>query len=191
MVAGFDLKEGQYQPQKSSKQIKEVLTLFFEDTSKKTSTYKYAMFKSIMDCLHLTTDKTYKLSFDLLFSRFAEIYWALVFIHNIPQKVISIKSSETLAEKIISIITKKYKIRKKTQYTDLPYSIRKELVNQMKSKCSRYVFGGLYAETEGMLYSFSIKNEWIKVNPQIAYFLGKHGNTIQKQNYQAWGILLR
>ena len=114
MAAGFDLKEGKYdQTVKSSKEIREIFTLFFEDSTKKASTYKYAMFKSIMDCINLTTNKTYRISFDLLFSRFAEIYWVLVFNHNIPQKAFSIKPSETLAEKVISIITKKYKIRKK------------------------------------------------------------------------------
>ena len=188
MIASYDLREGKYdQSLRSSKEIGEILTRFFEDSAKKASTYKYAMFKSIMDCLKLTTNKTYKISFDLLFSRFAEIYWVLVYQYKIPQKAFSIKVSETLAEKIISIITKKYSIRRKTQYADLPDSIRSELVRQMKRNCSRYVFGALYAETNQIMYSFSIGKEWIKVNPQFVYFLDKHGNTIQKQNYQAWG----
>lgn len=188
MTASYDLKEGKFnQSLKSSKEISEILTCFFEDSAKKASTYKYAMFKSIMDCLKLATNKTYKISFDLLFSRFAEIYWVLVYQYKIPQRAFSIKVSETLAEKIIYIITKKYEIRRKTQYADLPDSIRSELVKQMKRNCSRYVFGALYTETEQILYSFSIDKEWIKVNPQIVHFLDKHGNAIQKQNYQAWG----
>lgn len=188
MAAGFDLKEGEYdQTLKSSKEIRENLNLFFENSTVKASTYKYAMFKSIMDCLNLTTNKTYRISFDLLFSRFAEIYWVLVFQHKIPQKPPSINAPETLAERVISRITEKYRIRRKTKYADLPDRIRSELVDQMKNNCSRYVFGALYAETDQMLYSFSKEKEWIKVNPQIVYFLGKHGNTIQKQNYQAWG----
>ena len=188
MVAGFDLKEGKYDPSlKSSKEIKEVLIHFLENKSRKSSTYKYAMFKSIMDCLKLATNKTYRISFDLLFSRFAEIYWTLVFIHKIPQKAPSLTASETMAEQVISKIVEKYSIRNKTLYAEINDGIRCELVYLMKEKCSRYVFGALYAETDQMLYSFSKENEWIKVNPQVVNFLEKHENTIQKLNYQAWG----
>ena len=116
MAAGFDLKEGKYdQTLKSTKEIRENLNLFFENSTVKASTYKYAMFKSIMDCLNLTTNKTYRISFDLLFSRFAEIYWVLVFQHKIPQKPPSINAPETLAERVISRITEKYRIRRKTK----------------------------------------------------------------------------
>ena len=188
MATGADLKEGKYdQTPKSSKEIKAIITRFLENGTNKTSTYKYAMFKSIMDCICLTTKRTYRISFDLLFSRFAEIYWVLVFKHKIPQKVPSIRTNETLAEKVISTITEKYKISRKTQFADLPYSVRSELVRQMKIKCSRYVFGSLYVDTERILYSFSKEKEYIKLNPQIVDFLIKHGNAIQKQNYQAWG----
>lgn len=187
MAAGYDLQNGKYDPTlKSSKEIREILTFFLENSANKSSSYKYVMFKSIMDCLHMPMDKTYRISFDMLYSRFAEIYWVLVFKHKIPQKAFSIRAPETLAEKVILKIAEKHKIRRKTQYADLDDSIRKELVRQMKTNCSRYVFGALYAETERILYSFSKDKEWIKVNPQIVYFLEKHGNAIQKINYQAW-----
>lgn len=188
MTAGSDLKEGKYdQTLKSPKEIRKVFTIFFENSSKKASTYKYAMFKCIMDCLPLITNKTYRISFDLLFNRFSEIYWILVFKHKIPQKAPSTTASVTLAEKVISTIVGKYKIRKNTKYADLTDSIRLELIYQMKTKCSRYVFGALYADTERIFYSFSKDGEWIRVNPQIAYYFNKHGNAIQKQNYEAWG----
>lgn len=188
MATGADLKEGKYdQTPKSSKEINAIITRFLENGNNKTSTYKYAMFKSIMDCICLTTNRTYKILFDLLFCRFAEIYWVLVFKYKIPQKVPSVRTNETLAEKVISVITEKYRISKRTQFAELPYSIRSELVRQMKIKCSRYVFGSLYVDTERILYSFSKEKECIKLNPLIVDYLIKHGNAIQKQNYRAWG----
>lgn len=66
MATGADLKEGKYdQTPKSSKEINAIITRFLENGNNKTSTYKYAMFKSIMDCICLTTNRTYKISFDL------------------------------------------------------------------------------------------------------------------------------
>ena len=188
MAAGFDLKEGEYdQTLRSSNEIQEVLAQFLVNKSRKASTYKYAMFKSIMDCLHLAKNKTYKLSFDLLFSRFAEIYWVLVFNYNIPQKELSITASKTLAEQIVLELAGTYKIQNRMEYDELPDSIRFELVNQMKKRCTRYVFGALYAETYRVLYSFSKEKEWIMVNPQIVDFLKINEDEIQKQNYKAWG----
>ncbi len=187
MAAGYDLKEGKYdQSVILSREIKGAFSKFFERNSKKESTYKYAMFKAISDCLNYASDKTYKISFDSLFCRFSEIYWVLVFKHKIPQKVPSINTPETLAEKIINDIAKKNKIRRKTSYSELSNAIRFEMMNQMKKKCSKYVFGALYAETDQLFYSFSKKQEWIKVNPLVVEYINKHVSSLQTQNYQAW-----
>ena len=188
MAAGYDLQEGKYdQTYKSAKDIKNTLELFFEKSSKKESTYKYAMFKSILDNMDVATGKTYKISFDQLFARFSEIYWILVFKHRIPQKAPSIKISQTLAEKIIEETAAKYKIRRKTEFSALSGNIQREVIQQMKKKCSKYVFGALYAETNQLLYSFSKQKEWVKLNPLVVDYIRKHLNAIQLQNYQAWG----
>lgn len=188
MAAGYDLKEGKYdQTYKSAMDIKNTLTLFFEKTSKKESTYKYAMFKAILDNVDAATDRTYKISFDQLFTRFSEIYWVLAFEHKIPQKAPSVKTPQTLAEKIIGETVAKYKIRRKTTFRSLSGNIQREVIQRMKHKCSKYVFGALYAETNQLLYSFSKEKEWIKLNPLIVNYIRKHEKTIQLKNYQAWG----
>lgn len=188
MAAGYNLKEGKYdQTYKSAKDIKNTLELFFEKSSKKESTYKYAMFKAIIDNVDAATDKTYKISFDQLFARFSEIYWVLVFKYKIPQKAPSVKAPQTLAEKIIEETVAKYKIRRKTEFRDLSGNIQREVIQQMKKKCSKYVLGALYAETNQLLYSFSKEKEWVKLNPLVVDYIQKHENAIQLQNYQAWG----
>lgn len=144
------------------------------------------MLKAILDCMNTESDKTYKITFDALFSRFSEIYWVLVFNYRIPQKRMSINASETLAEKIIQKITLKYKIKKNTSFAELSDSIRYEMMTQMKKKCSRYVFGALYAETEQLFYSFSKEKQWLMVNPLVVEYFRKHMNTVQARNYQAW-----
>lgn len=187
MAAGYDLKEGKYvQSPKTVIEIKNAFSKFFEKSSKKESTYKYAMLKAILDCMNTADDKTYKITFDALFSRFSEIYWVLVFKHRIPQKRLSTNASETLAEKIIQKIASKYKIKRKTSFAELSDSIRYEMMTQMKKKCSKYVFGALYAETDQLFYSFSKESQWIMLNPLVVEYLGKHLNAVQAQNYQAW-----
>lgn len=187
MAAGYDLKEGEYvQSPKTVREIKNTFSKFFEKSSKKESTYKYVMLKAILDCMIIASDKTYKITFDALFSRFSEIYWVLVFKHRIPQKKLSINSSETLAEKIIQKIASKYKIKRKTTFAELSDSIRYEMMTQMKKKCSKYVFGALYAETDQLFYSFSKERQWIILNPLVVEYFSKHLNAVQAQNYQAW-----
>lgn len=188
MAAGYDLKEGKYdQTYKSAAEIKNTFALFFENGSRKESTYKYVMFKAIIDNLDTASNKIYKLSFDQLFARFSEVYWVLVFKHKIPQKPPSVKTPYTLAEKIINDTVKKYKIRRKTEFRSLSGNIQREVIQQMKKKCSRYVIGALYAETNQLFYSFSKEKEWIKLNPLVVDYIKKHEKNLQSQNYHAWG----
>ena len=129
------MKRGKYdQSPKSVKEIKSVLSCFFDKNSRKESTYKYAMFKAILDCISVASGKTYKITFNSLFCRFAEIYWVLVFKYRIPQKAPSISTPETLAEKIVNDVALKNKIKRKTAFSDLSNSIRYDLMIQMKIK---------------------------------------------------------
>ena len=169
MAAGYDLKEGKYdQCRLSEKDIKKVFSDFFDKVSKKESTYKYAMFKSILDNLDQATDKTYKITFDQLYARFSEIYWLLVFKYHIPQKAYSVDSQKTLAEKIVENAAEKYEVRKGTSFRELPDIVQREITLNMKNKCSRYVIGALYTDTGRIFYSFSKSKGWIKVNPLVA-----------------------
>lgn len=188
MAAGYDLKDGKYdQTYKSATDIKNTFALFFENSSRKESTYKYVMFKAIVDNVDTASNKTYKISFDQLFARFSEVYWVLVFKYKIPQKPPSVKAPYTLAEKIINDTVKKYKIRRKTEFRSLSGNIQREVIQQMKKKCSRYVIGALYAETNQLFYSFSKEKEWIKLNPLVVDYIQKHEKRLQSQNYHAWG----
>lgn len=191
MAAGYNLKEGKYDPAyKSAKDIKNVLTLFYgkTDRNKKASTYKYAMLKAILDSLDSASDVTYIIRFDVLFEHFARIYWTLVFKHGIPQKPNAIRGGKTLAEIIVDRVAEKYDIQEGTEYSDLPASAQSSLRAQMKGQCSEYVFGALYAETYEAIYSFhrSKTEGWIKLNPAAYAYFSKHNTSVQSDNYTAW-----
>lgn len=188
MAVGYDLKEAKYdQKAMTPTEIKNIFLPFFEKTSKKEATYKYAMFQSILDTMDASTDVTFKISFDTLFTRFSEIYWVLVVNHKLPQKAHSTHAPQTLAEKIIDEVIEKYKIPRSKGFRELPKSIQVEIVLQMKKQCSKYVFGALYAETKGIFYSFSKDKEWIKINPLVVNYIKKYKTAVKIQNYQAWG----
>ena len=187
MTAGYDLREGKYDKScKSVSDIKRKLQPFFDSSLKKESTYKYAMIQAILDNVDNASSKTYKITFDQLYYRFSEIYWVLVFKYNIPQKAPSDKTPKTFAEKIIENIVEKYQIRRKTDFRSLPNDVKNEIVQQMKCKCSRYVIGALYADTNKVMYSFSKQKEWVKLNPLFVDYVKKHKKRILLNNYQAW-----
>ena len=59
----------------------------FSESCKKTSTYKFGFLKSILDSLFSgeLTNRGYELTFQTLFSRFAENYWNLVPKYHLKQ----------------------------------------------------------------------------------------------------------
>ena len=85
MVAGHDLKEGQYDPrQLNSDEIWQNLSIVFTSRSRNSTSYKYGFLKAILDNLYNVNEELV-LTFDQLFSKFAEIYWNLVTKYKVEQ----------------------------------------------------------------------------------------------------------
>lgn len=86
MPAGFDLKEGYYvEKPLSDDEMWSAFSYLFSSKSVNDTSYKFGFLKSILDNLY-NTDEKLTLTFDQLFSKFAEIYWNLVLKHHILQK---------------------------------------------------------------------------------------------------------
>lgn len=76
--AGFDLKEGNYIDRPlSDDEMWSVFSYLFSSKSVNDTSYKFGFLKSILDNLY-NVDETLTLNFDMLFSKFAEIYWNFV-----------------------------------------------------------------------------------------------------------------
>ena len=62
----------------------------------------------------------------------------------------------------------------------LSADMKAEICHKVKIKCKENVVGALYGDSGGVLYSFSKKQEYIKLNPQAYAFMTKYKKDIGK-----------
>jgi 5-methylcytosine-specific restriction endonuclease McrA len=189
-VAGFDLKEGQYDERNASDdELWSAFACVFSSKSRNDSSYKFGFLKSIIDNLY-NVDNDLTLSFDQLFSKFGEIYWNLILKHGLRQKVVTNDNRETYLEQVLYATVDKYRIYEPIPYESLTQEMMVDISHQVKVKCKKYVVGALFEDTNHLFYSFSRKEEWIKINPVMYEFICKHKVVIEKLNYYEWARFL-
>ena len=189
-MAGFDLKEGQYDARNASDdELWSVFACVFSSKSRNDSSYKFGFLKSIIDNLY-NVDSDLKLSFDQLFSKFGETYWNLILKHGLRQKAVTNDNRETYLEQVLHAAVDKYRIYEPVPYESLTQEMMVDISHQVKVKCKKYVVGALFEDTNRLFYSFSKKEEWIKINPVMYEFICKHKVVIEKLNYYEWARFL-
>lgn len=185
-MPGFDLKEGGYiEKYVSDDELWSAFASLFSSQSTMVSSYKYGLLKAIIDNLY-NTDEKLKLTFDQVFSKFAEIYWNLILKYRLKQQA----KKETYLEQILHLAVAKYGLPEGIAFENLPIEIMVEIVHDVKQKCKTYVVGALFSDTKELFYSFSKKEEWIQINPLMYEFLCKHKVVIEKLNYYEWARFL-
>lgn len=189
-MAGFDLKEGQYEERNTSDdELWSVFSCVFSSKSRNDSSYKFGFLKAIIDNLY-NVDSDLKLTFDQLFSKFGEIYWNLILKHGLRQKAVTKDNRETYLEQVLHAAVEKYKIFEPIPYESLTQQMMLDISHQVKIKCKKYVVGALFEDTNHLFYSFSKREEWIKINPVMYEFICKHKVVIEKLNYYEWARFL-
>ncbi len=189
-MAGFDLKEGKYEERNASDdELWSVFACVFSSKSRNTSSYKFGFLKAIIDNLY-NVDENLKLTFDQLFSKFAEIYWNLVLKHGLRQNTATRDNRETYLEQILHGAVEKYQILEPIPYESLTAEMMLDISHQVKVKCKKCVVGALFEDTNRLFYSFSKKEEWIQINPVMYSFVCKHKVVIEKLNYYEWARFL-
>ena len=182
-IAGASLKEGVFRTgDYSDKEIFSVFEEFFSTTARKDTSYKYAFLKAILDELP-DTNENLRISFDILFERFTEIYWPLVIKYGISQK--SWEGNLSYVEQLILDAADPYGFFD-VSYNQISQKHKKDLIKKVKQKCKTNVVGALYGDMKQILYSFSKKEEWIELNPIVYDCLKRHREEIQEMNYNAW-----
>ena len=189
-MAGFDLKEGQYEKRNvSDDELWSAFACVFSSKSRNDTSYKYGFLKAILDNIY-NVDSNLRLSFNQIFRKFGEIYWNLILKYGLRQKMITNDNRETYLEQVLHMAAKKYGILEPIPYENLNEEMMVDISHQMKIKCKKYVVGALFEDTNHLFYSFSKKEEWIEINPLMYEFICKHKIVIEKLNYYEWARFL-
>lgn len=130
-MAGYNIKEGQYNIKAiSDDDIWSIFNYAFSAQVHHNTSYKYGFIKAILDNLY-NVDDNLVLTFDQLFSKFAEIYWNLVLKYKIRQKPIAKGERGTVLEKALYDILDSYYIVEGIPFEKLTYSIMLELCHNV------------------------------------------------------------
>ena len=97
------------------------------------------------------------LTFDQLFSKFAEAYWNLVLKYGIRQQPAVKGKNATALEGILYAAVQKYNIAPNVPFESLTNEMKIYVCVNVKRKCKENVVGALYADLKGLFYSFSKK----------------------------------
>lgn len=189
-MAGFDLKEGWYEERDITEdELWASLACIFTVKSRNDASYKYGFLKSILDNLN-NVDQNLKLTFDQLFTTFTEVYWGLILEHKLHQKASASDNRKAVIERVLQGVSNIYGEGEYIPFEKLPMSVRHDVVHHVKMKCKIYVVGALFEDTKRLFYSFSKKEEWIQINPQMYKFVCKRKKDIEKLNNYEWAYFL-
>lgn len=190
MSSGHSLKSGDYVTGNlSDDEMWSAFAYLFSPKSQNDTSYKFGFLKAILDNLY-NADENLVLSFDQLFTKFAEIYWNLVLKHHILQKAPTRNNKISAIERILSEAKEKYFIEDGVPFESLTSEMILDISKKVKQKCKENVVGALYADLGCLFYGFSKSGEWVKLNPVMYQFVCKHKVAIEKLNYYEWAKFL-
>lgn len=190
MAAGYQLKEATYIDRPlSDDEMWSSFAYLFSSKSVNDTSYKFGFLKSILDNLY-NVDANLTLTFDQLFSKFAECYWNLVLKHHILQKKPGKLERMSALERVLYGVQDLYQIADGIPFESLTADMMLYVCKNVKLKCKENVVGALYGDLGGLFYSFSKKGEWLQFNPQMYEFVCKHKVAIEKLNYYEWAKFL-
>lgn len=193
-MSGWNLKAGKLVSENVSED--EYWSLFnyvFSDTCKKTNTYKFGLIKSICDQIYDLRDDGngyYFISYDKIFTKFAENYWNLVNKYNLRQMTFNGKSEYSKVEIILKEAIGLAGIPEEISFSVLEEAKKAQIVSQVRNECKRCVIGALYSDFEGKLYYFDLRGDGIYLCRSAYGFISKYKLEIEKLNYYSWARFL-
>lgn len=164
----------------------------FSEACAKRTTYKFGLIKSILDCLLdvSESERGLELSYQKLFSKFAENYWNLVTKYHLKQMIPSSQSSISKIEQIFAEITIRLGVSEFIEFDSLSDKDKDYIIDSVSKECRKNVVGALYENFDGQLYGFSLKENGIWLNPVAYEFMLKYKPEIEHLNYYAWAKFL-
>ncbi|MGE6486897.1 HNH endonuclease domain-containing protein [Paenisporosarcina sp. NPDC076898] len=180
MSQGWELKEGEGQYHVVSEdQIWTVLMKVLSPQAKKTTSYKFALLRAIIENLYKANGEL-EIYFNQLAQSFAKLYWNLVVRNGYSQGKQAQIETELIAFKL------NHTIPDGVVFDSIPEDLQISLIHSIERNIvQKYVVGALYADTDGVLYGFSKKERKVKLTPSGYEFLLKYQTNVFKLvNYE-------
>lgn len=161
-----------------------IINNVFSSKTNKTTSYKFGFFKAIIDNVFNLNGLV--ISYDVLFERFAEMYWNLVAKYKLIQIQATSRFSKSTVEIIIEEIIKKYNLDNEVVFEALREDIKNEVIRKISNKCSLYVVGAFFEDSNSMFYSFDKQKQIITFQKDVVQYIIKYKNILSKLNYFEW-----
>lgn len=170
----------------------QLFNFVFSENCKKTSTYKFALLKSILDNLlnNIPTERGEEILYEDIFEKFAESFWNLVVKYHLRQQALNRLGKTSKVEQIFNAVIEKNPVLAAVEFAVIDEKTRQSLVRKVLSECKRYVLGALYGDFQGKLYGFDQAGDRILLSHGAYEFLLRYKMEIEKLNYYAWAKFL-
>lgn len=145
--------------------------------ARKTASYKYVFFKSILDNLFNVNEKL-EISFDHLYKDFSIIYWNIIVKYKL----------QSLMEKYVYQFITSDQFVDEVDFYSLKEDTQREYLGITKNVIGINVVGALYSDFNGVIYGFDKKRKVIWLNEKTYRFLTEYKSSLEKLNYYAWII---
>lgn len=150
--------------------------------ARKTASYKYVFFKSILDNL-FNVNENLEISFDDLSKDFSIIYWNIIAKYKLPQYQ---NGRQSKMEKYVYQFISSDEMVDEVDFYSLKEDIQEEYLQVTKNVISINVVGALYSDFNEVIYGFDIKRKVIWFNKNTYRFLIEYKSSLEKLNYYAW-----
>ena len=193
MAAGWKLKCGEIT--ETSLDEERIWTLFnyvFSDSSKKRNTYKFGLIKSILDLVFegKVTEQGVFYTYEEIFARFTENYWNLVTKYHLKQMKPDGRSVYSKIETILMSSIKNLENMNIIEFSNINDALKNSIIKDVTKECKKYVVGALYADFDGVIYSFDLSGKGIVLNECIYKFMIKYKIQLERLNYYSWAKFL-
>ena len=180
----YDAKTGKYKNDKlTDDELWNAFSWLFHKPATTDTSYKFIFFSSLLDCIEYGS---VKLSFDVIYERFCYYSWPLIAKYNIRQKAKTADGRRSELENILNDFLAVSLDGKYIGWNQIYEDDRKQLIQQVKKSCKRYVVGAFWGDTKELFYSFSRREEWIELNPIMVEFVKKNKKLLHDLNYNKW-----
>lgn len=180
MAEGWKLNEGSIAYEVVSEdQLWTIIVKTLSSKSMKTTTYKFALLRAILENLY-KTNSNLEITFNQLAKSFAKLYWNLVIRNGYSQGYNS-KIVKELRDFQIN-----FEIPEGLSFDSINTKDQLDLIKKIEMKIiNRDVVGALFEDTARIVYGFSKKEKKITLTHSSWEFLLKHQTSIFKLvNYE-------